>query len=375
MIGVLLQVLGPIMPILSAFVSQFNLGDSNPASVGLSKHGCDAWSDDPWTDPMLGTFARDVPKACPKTSIRSQSCCEPSHPHNITMSWIVDNGDHDVFEVDDYRSHELVQLIREYPEKPVIFYVPALFADEFILLEHTALRNAYIRMGFTFVMLTWDELEKGFGQSVANIQVVAKMLSYVMIRSDSVTRSTCIGFSSGSHLCGLAGKYVKEHHQVIPKCYFLDPTGPGFDTVSPEYRLEKSDCGVTVGIHTTGPALTTFPISRLNVVGFGTPLRNAHCSFEINEATDISQPGCLDLRNKNFLLRRSNGVNFNERGPPGQRCAHIRALSLFISALDEACDLYGKASDRMPFPPFDTCTEGMNQVFKVKTTSYEEPFC
>lgn len=377
MLGFFMAIVMPFLPFLSMPVSVIQLsGDMIPDQPNPESIGCEAASEDPWTHPFLGTFSRDSQSSCPLGTLKFRSCCRPSHPRDIRFRFIAD-VDGEIVTSKDFRSSRLLDAIA-YHNKPVVWIIPGIMADDIVLEEIASLTDAYVERGHNVLILDWDELEKPFGQSVADAEVVSALLAFMMLESETMDRSLCIGFSMGAHVCAMASKWAdKEGKQKLPRCYLLDPSGPGFDRkIDAKRRLALGDCDVMVAVHTSGTVMTNYPISRIHIPGFGSMSRDADCSFEVNRASAYDQPGCADLTRLQYMHMRSNSRPFKERGPPAQRCGHSRALSLFVSALERSCDLEGIDGKMvMRFPPHDKCERGMQKVLKVNTTMDAHPFC
>ena len=377
MLGWFAALILPAIPLLSLPVSVIQFIELGvPDSLTPQSDGCSDASNAPWTHSRLGTFSRDPVISCPLGTFKYRVCCRPNQPKNINIKFIVDNGE-EVVSTKDFRSNVLLNAIALY-EKPVAWVVPGMLADDLVLSELTTLIKTFVNQGFNVMLVGWDEIDKNFGQSLSDSQVVAAMLGSMMLDSGTTDRSVCVGFSYGAHVCGMAGKFVKKEGKTIPRCHLLDPAGPGFElTLDHRTRLSSGDCDVMVSVHTTRATFTNHPMSLLHLSGFGTIERTAYdCSFEVNDGCALNQPGCFELQKLHFMIRRVNHRTYRQRGPPGQRCAHSRALSLYVSSLRKSCDLMGHdATSSMRFPPFDECEGGMHKTFKVNTTMAGDPYC
>jgi hypothetical protein len=372
-----MTIIMPMLPLLQLPISSLEfIKHAAPDMMHHETAGCDDFSDKSWSHPLLGTFSRNAENLCKTGTLRRRSCCRPNQPKHIRYRFLVDNSD-EVIATRDFRSHTLSDAIA-LDNKPVVWFIPSMLSDDFVVEDAMDLSEAFIKKGYTVVLLDWDEIEKGFGQSIANTRVLAEMVAHLMHQSGTIDRSLCVGFSFGAHVCGMASKRLKHKSgKKIPRCHLLDPAGPGFElTPGAGTHLENGDCEVMIAVHTTHVTMSNTPVSILHNNGFGTMLRHADCSFEVNGASAYDQPGCADLQKLNKMIRRKNKEPFIRRGPPAQRCGHARALSMYLSSVEKRCTIHGQSGlKKMRFPPFDDCKAGMKQEFSVNTTMGIKPYC
>ncbi|XP_014244237.1 phospholipase A1-like isoform X2 [Cimex lectularius] len=119
------------------------------------------------------------------------------------------------------------------------------------------------REGYTIIIADYEKAAEGpdyisaaknmerVGKDVGNFLLAAQEDGYIALKS-----TTLIGFSLGAHVAGIAGYTIKESSGYLDKIIGLDPPSPWFADVGPELKLDKSDAGHVVVIHTASGYLS-----------------------------------------------------------------------------------------------------------------------
>ncbi|XP_041887668.1 phospholipase A1 member A isoform X1 [Corvus kubaryi] len=138
--------------------------------------------------------------------------------------------------------------------------------------------------------------------------VISQFISKLLALGVSGTSIHIIGVSLGAHVGGLVGHFHGGH---LGRITALDPAGPKYTRASPEERLDPGDAVFVEAIHTDAD-------------NFGIRIPVGHIDYFVNGGKD--QPGC-----PRFI---SAGYNF-------LICDHMRAVHLYISALNHPCPIMG----------------------------------
>lgn len=144
-------------------------------------------------------------------------------------------------------------------------------------------------------------------QAAANLRTIAKMIGHMILTWKIWKRTTLVGFSLGGQMVGEAGKYVRQHGQLIDHCIGLDPAGPGFDDTPPDYRLSKDDCRLVQTL-TSSAALVESHFMNVGLTMGGMKVKSGHCDFWIN--CGHIQRGCI----VRIRSRRSFTYSINDCG-------------------------------------------------------------
>ncbi|KAM7065442.1 phospholipase A1 member A isoform 2-T2 [Acridotheres tristis] len=137
---------------------------------------------------------------------------------------------------------------------------------------------------------------------------ISQFISKLLALGVSGTSIHIIGVSLGAHVGGLVGHF---HGGRLGQITALDPAGPKYTRASPEERLDPGDALFVEAIHTDAD-------------NFGIRIPVGHIDYFVNGGKD--QPGC-----PRFF---SAGYNF-------LICDHMRAVHLYISALNHPCPIVG----------------------------------
>nr|XP_008265103.1 phospholipase A1 member A [Oryctolagus cuniculus] len=135
---------------------------------------------------------------------------------------------------------------------------------------------------------------------------ISRFLSKLLVLGVSESSIHIIGVSLGAHVAGMVGHFYKGQ---LGRITGLDPAGPEYTRASLEERLDAGDALFVEAIHTDTDNL-----------GIRIPV--GHVDYFVNGGQD--QPGC---------------PLFIHAGYSYLICDHMRAVHLYISALENSCPL------------------------------------
>ncbi|XP_051841294.1 phospholipase A1 member A [Antechinus flavipes] len=135
---------------------------------------------------------------------------------------------------------------------------------------------------------------------------ISQFIKNLLVLGISKSSIHIIGVSLGAHVGGMVGNFYKGQ---LGRITGLDPAGPEYTKASLEERLDPGDALFVEAIHTDTDNL-----------GIRIPV--GHVDYFVNGGQD--QPGCPSFIHAgyNYLI-----------------CDHMRAVHLYISALENSCPL------------------------------------
>ena len=348
-----------------------------------------------WKDPVLGDFT-ELGEYCDTKCGRSfPVCCLPQRVEELQVQFILSlppsketsAGDSltDSIKIKSGRKKGR-NLLRSTGNSTVVILVHG-FLNHYMyedMWNDTAI--AYLERGSPVILVDWSKGNRLYNQATANVRVVGALIGQLIKYMGIEERALCVGFSLGAHICGEAGKWLKERHLQLDRCHGIDPAGPGYDGCSKNIRLDASDCGTVTVLHTS---------QYVDIFGFGTKFKTGHCDFWMNQA--LEQPDCTDNPSFGSIMR---GLLSGKVGELGQTlesavgCAHVRAMKYYLSQVTGDCNFVGRQVTRcgegktcsplsplisldsaiMSLPPDDLCKHNSTSDFVVETTG-REPFC
>lgn len=349
-----------------------------------------------WKDSSLGDFTR-TNGYCEFKCLRSFLCCAPEKLDQLQIQFLLslppadqlsnktgENSLNEAVKI-SYGDKKARNVLAADQNKTVVFIVHG-FLNHYVyenLWNDTAI--GYLNRGHPVVLVDWSRGNRLYHQAMANVRVVGSMLGQIIEYLGIADRSLCVGFSLGAHICGEAGTWLKQKHDlVLARCHGIDPAGPGFDGCSNDIRLDPSDCGLVTAVHSS---------QFVEMLGFGTKYKTGHCDFWMNEA--LNQPDCTSNPSFSGLMRDLFYGNIGQIGLTLEQsvgCAHLRSMKYYISQVNGSCNFVGRKVKKcglgkpcvhsvkdlkgtfMPLPPDDLCKSGDELDFVVETTG-SDPFC
>ena len=299
---------------------------------------------EPYHDRTLGYIDANATYYCDQstpTTMRQKpgiTCCTPMTPEHMMVRFrLFKPGQGEVGDL-DWRS--VSDSDRLDPERRVVFITHGYLENPEISTFMYPMTDGFLTNGDQVVIIDWRHSNSiQYFQSVANLRVIGAMVGHMIVTLDIADRTLFVGFSLGAQMMGEAGRFVKNHNQLINECLGLDPAGAGFDGGHEGIRLTKSDCRVVQVIH-TGSSSTLSSVVGFLSLQLGTYHKCGHCDFWVN--CGHGQPKCnLDIDGlvhglKDILTDHDISKLFTWLG--SRVCSHTRAAEVAKSSLLGLCD-------------------------------------
>lgn len=329
---------------------------------------------------------------CDSNCGRNLLCCGPSRPEEVGITYVYSNGVEPARFV-YHGDKDFQEDVRRW-KKPLLFYLNGSFENYTIQFWINQTRDGFLKQGYNVVLVDWSLNKFMPAQLAADSRIVGALIGNLIRWLDYVDQTTCLGMSLSSHTCGDVGRWLKQRGYLLPKCIALEPGAAFYDKCSDVVRIDRSDCGVVVGVHTS--AYSSLPGLLLGKIG--SRHKVGHCDFYVNTA--VLQPNCFNVSAFNVI----NNLLFGRFGKIDYDlelmvfCSHARAELYLRSQVNELCRFTGwrvhncdsasgcrpldasmisphdPAPGLMSFPPFDECTSEMRADYQISTTG-TDPFC
>ncbi|XP_065341099.1 phospholipase A1 VesT1.02-like isoform X1 [Cloeon dipterum] len=197
------------------------------------------------------------------------------------------------------------------PEAPTVMLVHGYRGGE-SLMPTVVLKNAYIKLGtYNLITVDYGPLVKTpcYIQAVNSLKAaskcIAQMLYYFREQNIASEKFTCIGFSLGSHVCGLIDNFVDTK---LEKIIALDPARPLLANRWDSDKLDPKDAKQVQVVHT-------------NAGFYGQTGWTGTIDFCVNNG---AQPYCQKTR-RVFRPRRPSSDE--------QLCSHAHAVCYMAQSL------------------------------------------
>ena len=306
-----------------------------------------------FTDPQLGTFK----------SVHSSSCvmpsrCPPEAPKDIRVKFLLflRQFPSKVFEID-----RTDQWIRNQLDGKVTFVINGYFSDYRSNKDGNQTVYGFLnavspRLASDVVLVDYFHGDVYREQAVANSRVIGALVGQLVADLGIVSKTVCVGFSIGAHVCGFAGQWLQQNKNLIlPSCIGLDPSGPGFEGCSDDQKLSIGDCAVISILHGS--------YSRTQGLIYGTREKSGNCDFYVNY--NRREPGCPTTDPENFI-RSFQKLSFDDFVSGVKQiisCDHLKTLELFnrllvnnFRLIATLCNQSNPGTNRLKFlPPFNLC--------------------
>ncbi|XP_067127189.1 pancreatic triacylglycerol lipase-like [Centruroides vittatus] len=190
------------------------------------------------------------------------------------------------------------------------------------------LKSSLLSYGdYNIIIVDWSEAARvHFPYSVLNIHRISTEVTWMIkylkeVTSGDLKKFHLIGSDLGAHINSFVGKQINKLGRITG----LDPSGSGFKTYPPEFRLDNTDATFVDVIHTNGEEYFR---------GYGLP--QAIGNFDFYPNGGVNQPGCLDK-----IVDAASKQKL-QNAQALARCSHHWAESLFSDALlNPTCQYVG----------------------------------
>lgn len=294
------------------------------SSFSRSVYNC--YSSEGWTNDTLGGVFE---AACvPQDAL---SCCPPETPEDIQARFILirQNGDEIDVSFDD-------RFLEEFTANRFAIVAHGWINDYHVEPYINRTVFGWIKRGADVILIDWSKGNKFLEASAANTRTVGALTGLFVQYFGIASRTTCVGFSHGAHICGFAGQFLKANGEVLSECHGIDPGGPLFVGASSDFRLTRNDCFVVSVIHSS---------SVIGGTGVGLNEKSGNCDFIFNDAETRTQPGCPELVGPTALLRAFLLLDLTGLLTALESliyCSHIRGIEYYNRQLWNESNYWGR---------------------------------
>ncbi|KAL4705463.1 hypothetical protein ACJJTC_007035 [Scirpophaga incertulas] len=228
--------------------------------------------------------------------------------------------------------------------RKTVFYAVG-FMDSSVFLQTQAVANSYSKLGYNvFVSETFVFLTYIYPKSVRLTRIIGKkvgeFLANLTQKGLTAENLELVGLSLGSHVVSYAAKEFYARTGKKPsRITGLDPAGPCFRALPPEYRLNPSDAERVDVVHT-------------NIDGFGMAERMGHIDFYVNggefQPSDVPYIPCLVI------------------------CSHLRAVLYWWQALEHSKKFIGIRCESVQDARFANCYNNTDNNYLGLETNFQK---
>lgn len=313
-----------------------------------------------FSDPQLGTFKTEYSSSC-----LMPSRCPPEKPENIQVKFLLflRAFPQKVFLIDHTDSWVGSKLSGK-----ITFFVNGYFSDYLSDKAGNQTVEGFLnnrQFDSDVVLVDYFHGSVYREQAVANTRVVGALIGQLVSDLEIVSKTVCVGFSLGAHVCGFAGQWLQTHtRMVLPSCIGIDPSGPGYEGCPNDLKLSIGDCRVISILHGS-----YFPTQGLI---YGTQEKSGNCDFYVNYRQ--REPGCPTADPNDFIksVQKISFDDFVEGVKQVIACDHLRTYELFNRLLltgtrlgAKICSLSNTRNRANFLPPFQFCDPKDNVKYCV----------